>query len=152
MTVVRCVRPLLEVASSCALSPLSTLTLREGKTLVLGRFDQIGTAAMAAAAAANAIEIADGEDGWRFMCYCYALLYGDGTSSWCSVLYFFMAWWPCGLYNGWKTERGVELVSLLCNSKKVLAIDSTQQSLRATSILAPNNHPSMLGVLQVLQP
>ena len=55
-------RPLLEVASSCGLSPLSTLTAREGSTLVLGRFDQVGAAAVAAAAASNAIEIADGED------------------------------------------------------------------------------------------
>lgn len=47
--------------SSCELSPLSTLTAREGSTLELGRFDQIGTAAVAAAAAFNAIEIADGE-------------------------------------------------------------------------------------------
>ncbi|CBJ27242.1 Histidyl-tRNA Synthetase Similar to Histidine Ammonia-Lyase [Ectocarpus siliculosus] len=54
------VRPLLEVLSSCELSPLSTLTGREGSTLELGRFDQIGTAAVAAAAASNAIEIADG--------------------------------------------------------------------------------------------
>eukprot|EP00903_Cladosiphon_okamuranus_P009772 g9291.t1 len=54
------VRPLLEVISSCELSPLSTLTVLEGSTLVLGRFDQVGTAAMAAAAASNAIEIADG--------------------------------------------------------------------------------------------
>ncbi|CAN0556817.1 unnamed protein product, partial [Ectocarpus sp. 12 AP-2014] len=36
------------------------LTAREGSTLELGRFDQIGTAAVAAAAASNAIEIADG--------------------------------------------------------------------------------------------
>ena len=56
-----CGRPLLEAASSCELSPLSTLTAREGSTLVLGRFDQVGTAAMAAAAASNAVEIADGE-------------------------------------------------------------------------------------------
>lgn len=52
---------MLEAASSCELSPLSALTAREGSTLVLGRFDQVGTAAMAAAAASNAIEIADGE-------------------------------------------------------------------------------------------
>ncbi|CAN0102013.1 unnamed protein product, partial [Hapterophycus canaliculatus] len=56
------VRPVSEVASSCDLSPLATLTAREGNTLVLGRFDRIGTAAMAAAAASNAIEIADGEN------------------------------------------------------------------------------------------
>lgn len=53
------VRPLLDVASSCEISPLATLTVREGNTLVLGRFDRIGTAAVAAAAAVNVIEIAD---------------------------------------------------------------------------------------------
>lgn len=59
--IMSCGRPLLEVASSCELSPLSSLTAQEGSTLVLGRFDQIGTAGMAAAAASNAIEIADGK-------------------------------------------------------------------------------------------
>lgn len=57
----------MDAASTCGLSPLSTLTAREGDTLVLGRFDLVGTAAMAAAAACNVIEIADGEDPvlWR---------------------------------------------------------------------------------------
>lgn len=54
-------RPLSEVASTCGLSPLPALTAREGSTLALGRFDQVGTAAMAAAAASNAMEIADGK-------------------------------------------------------------------------------------------
>lgn len=62
-----CGRPLLEVASSCELSLLSTLTAQEGNSLVLGRFDQIGTAAMAAAAASNAVEIADGKRLDRFV-------------------------------------------------------------------------------------
>ncbi|CAN0111245.1 unnamed protein product, partial [Laminaria digitata] len=54
------VRPLSEVGSTCELSPLPSLTAREGNTLALGRFDEIGTATMAAAAASNAMEIADG--------------------------------------------------------------------------------------------
>lgn len=54
-------RPLADVVSSCGLSPLPRLTLRERSTLALGRFDQIGMAAMAAGAAENAIEIADGK-------------------------------------------------------------------------------------------
>lgn len=55
------VRPLLDVASSCEISPLATLTAREGSTLALGRFDKIGAAAVTAAAAVNVIEIADGK-------------------------------------------------------------------------------------------
>ncbi|CAN0103580.1 unnamed protein product, partial [Sphacelaria rigidula] len=54
------VRPLLEAASACGLSPLSMLTPGEGKTIALGNFVGVGVAAMAAGAAANAIEIADG--------------------------------------------------------------------------------------------
>lgn len=54
-------RPLSEVAATCELSPLPSLTAREGNTLALGWFDEIGTAAMAAAAASNAMEIADGK-------------------------------------------------------------------------------------------
>lgn len=66
LTVCFC-RPLSEAASSCELSPLSTLTASEGNTLTLGRFDRVGTAAMAAAAASNAIEIADGEGSRPFV-------------------------------------------------------------------------------------
>lgn len=54
-------RPWREAASSCELSPLAVLTRSEGNTIVLGSFVGIGVAAMAAAAAANAIEIADGK-------------------------------------------------------------------------------------------
>lgn len=57
----------MDATSSCELSPLSTLTAREGSTLALGRFDRIGAAAMAAAAASNAIEIADGKDRIHLM-------------------------------------------------------------------------------------
>lgn len=87
-----CGRPLLEVASSCELSPLATLTAQEGNTLVLGRFDQIGTAAMAAAAASNVIDIADGKDldctGVLFVCWTDGVTY---------ILYMFAS---CGVPGG----------------------------------------------------
>lgn len=63
---VRHTRPWQEAASSCDLSPLTALTHSEGTTIVLGSFAGIGEVAMAAGAAANAIEIADGELSQKF--------------------------------------------------------------------------------------
>lgn len=54
-------RPLMDVVSSCGITPLDYLTLKEGQTLTLGRFDRVGVAALATGAAVNAVEIADGE-------------------------------------------------------------------------------------------
>lgn len=60
-TVLRADRPLEDALSSCGVAPVSDLSLGEGRALALGRFDRIGVAAMAAGAAVNAIEIADGK-------------------------------------------------------------------------------------------
>lgn len=49
------------MVAKSGVSPLEALTQQEGTTLELGRFDQIGMAALASAAALNAVEIADGE-------------------------------------------------------------------------------------------
>ncbi|CAM9627319.1 unnamed protein product, partial [Discosporangium mesarthrocarpum] len=54
------VRPLMDALTEASLSPLPNLYDSEWRTVSLGTFTDVGIAALAAAAAANAVEIADG--------------------------------------------------------------------------------------------